>query len=351
MGGKPTRAQLEAARLYIILAQPLGIRRWPLVVRQVFLAPLGLTYNRLMMNRTPSKFVVSARTFMVCFGLIGVSPAFAHNIQAAENDAILVTGIREEEKVIDAYLNELSDVDPQSPMARYEPNQYCAKVLGLNAKLNAEIASRMQQVAQAAGVRPAGPDCRTSALVIFADDNDTLQKAFRKEHPEYFQELSGETINYQGRGTKVLSWKVIGRLDKNLIPVGTDNDGVQIVNVGVTSSRLQMASRPVVAMSVLLIQRRAVAGLTTRQIADYALMRTLSETEPSNLTHTAPTILRVIDAPEGTATPLSLTDWDLTYVKGRYASNEWNRGYTQLAKIRAFMRQELLSIPDPDETE
>ena len=304
------------------------------------------------MIRTLSKLAAIAGTFLLSFSVSGASSADAQSISPAENDEILVTGTKEEEKVIDRYLRDLSDVDPQSPMARYEPNQYCPRVLGLAAKVNAEIATRMKQVAQAAGVRPAGADCLTSALIIFADDHNTMQKTFRKMHPEYFQELSGEAINYQGRGTNVLSWKLIGRLDKNLNPVATDNDGIQIVDVGVTSSRLQAASRPVVAMSVILILRRAVIGLTTRQIADYALMRTLSETDPSKLARTtAPTILRVINAPVGTATPLSLTDWDLAYVKGRYASNEWNRGYTQLAKIRAVMRREVLGTRKSEEVE
>lgn len=304
------------------------------------------------MTSSLTNLFVSAGTFLIGLSLIAVSPVSAQNIRPTENDEILVTGAKEEEKVIDAYLRDLSDVDPQSPMARYEPNQYCPKVLGLTAKLNAEIASRMHQVAQAAGVRPATSDCLTSALVIFADDHDTMQRAFRKEHPEYFQELSGEAINYQGKGTNVLSWKLIGRIDKNLNPVATDNNGIQVVDVGVTSSRLQTASRSVVAMSVLLIQRNAVTGLTTKQIADYALMRTLSETEPSKLANTAaPTILRVIDSPVGTATPLSLTDWDLAYVIGRYASNEWNRGYTQLAKIRAVMRREILGTRGTNEAE
>lgn len=298
------------------------------------------------MTRTFSKLATCASTVILGLGVIGAAPTLAQAVPPAENDEILVTGIREEEKVIDSYLKDLSVVDPQSPMARYEPNQYCPKVLGLSAKSNSEIALRMHQVAQAAGVRPAQPGCRTSALVIFADDHAAMQKAFRKEHPEYFQELSGETIKYQGNGTNVLSWKLIGRLDKNLNPVGVDENGIQMVEVGVTSSRLQTATRPVVAMSVLLIKRNAVAGLTTRQIADYALMRTLSDTEPAKLAATAaPTIMRVIDAPQGAETPLSLTAWDLAYVKGRYASDEWNRGTTQLAKIRATMRQELLGEP------
>ena len=300
----------------------------------------------LRMTPSFSRFAVSASTLLVCLGMFGASPVLAQNAEPAVEDEILVTGLREEEKVIDGYLKDLTTVDPQSPMSRYEPDQYCPKILGLSPKLNSEIAARMRQVAMAAGVRPAGPDCATSALVIFADDHAGMQQQFRKEHPEYFQELSGQTIDYQGKGTDVLSWKLIGRLDKNLNPVGVDEDGIQIVDVGVTSSRLQTASRPVVAMAVLLIQRRAIAGLTTTQVADYALMRTLSDADPARLAVTAaPTIMRVIDTPQGTETPLSLTAWDLAYVKGRYASDEWNRGTTQLAKIRATMRRELLSEP------
>lgn len=283
-------------------------------------------------------------------GLVAVPPAFAQEEpdDAYDDNTIVVSGLREQEKKIDDFVEDLSLVSVHGPMARYEEGEYCPRVLGLSEARNEQIATRMRQVAGAAGMGPAGEECTTSALVIFAEDG-ALQDAFRKEHPEYFQELTGDAIEFKGEGGPALSWKLIGRIDRNGQAVPTNVNGVQIVNLPIGSSRLQMATRPVIAMAVVLIERSAIAGLTVQQIADHAFMRTVTDTDPQELKGSAaPTILTVMDAPDGAETPLSLTEWDFAYVKGRYASNAWSNGPTQQAKIRGTMRRDLLGIGEED---
>ena len=57
---------------------------------------------------------------------------------------------------------------------------------------------------------------------------------------------------------------------------------------------------------VVVIERPAVAGLTTRQVADYGAMQIFASTDPARLkSSTAPSILNVLDAPMGSATPLT----------------------------------------------
>ncbi|MGB3378241.1 MAG: hypothetical protein WBA55_05670, partial [Allopontixanthobacter sediminis] len=106
-------------------------------------------------------------------------------------------------------------------------------------------------------------------------------------------------------------------------------------------------SRPVIAMSVLLIDTQAITGLTVQQLADYAVMRSLTEAEPREMESSrVPTVLRVVEAADSDLIPLSLTNWDLAYIKTRYALNVWNLGKSQMAAIRTNMRRELLDTGD-----
>ena len=263
--------------------------------------------------------------------------------ETAEGDPIIVQGQVVVEREVKNFATAISTSVAQSPMALYRPGDYCPRVVGLGAERDAQIAKRMTQVARAAGVQPAEGDCATSALVLFAADPDKMLAQFRLKHPEYFNEINGETIVHQGKDGPARSWKLLARVNRDGVPISVNDDGVQIVEVQGGMSRLEASSRPVIAMSVLLVKTPAIAGLTVQQIADYAVMRSLTEAEPADMQRgQVPTVLRVVEAADDDSIPLSLTNWDLAYIKTRYALNVWNLGKSQMAAIRSNMKRELL---------
>ena len=90
------------------------------------------------------------------------------------------------------------------------------------------------------------------------------------------------------------------------------------------------------------MQTNALAGLTATQFADYAAMRTFVHTEPKKVRAPASeTILKVLDAPMGTIVPLSLTSWDLTFLKAYYASGTQSYANVQRSEIAQRMKREL----------
>lgn len=296
---------------------------------------------------------IAAASIATCLALIA-SPLAAQAETSADTEVesenvITVEGFRKAEREIARFSNRLTQTSSNSPLSRYNPDEYCPRVVGLSDDLNEAIARRMTQVAGAAGVKPsAKPDCSTSALVMFSDDLEALERQFRKDHPEYFRELSGEDIAFTGKIDQVRAWTLHGRLDRSEVPVGVDPEtGIQmVVNTG-NVSRLQAGSRPVTVMSVLLIKRSAVQGFSIQQIADYAFMRTQTDFDPAGLEgHPAPTILGLLDTPMGEESPLSLSEWDLAYVQGRYASSPWNLSSTQLGKIRGAMKRAILGMEE-----
>lgn len=266
-----------------------------------------------------------------------------------KDSPIVVTGEAERERTraIRNYAKALTEASPTSAIPLYLPRDYCPAVVGLSPASNAAITARIRQVAVAAGIEIAPKPCDTSALVMFVDDGDAALKGFALRHPEYVTKITGEDIVYRGRGSPVTAWKINARIDRNGNPIplssgaymGAELYGVQIVESRSGLSRLEANSTVAIAMSVLVIERPAVLGLTMQQIADYALMRSVSEVDPIDLVNQGTdTILTIMDSQMGAEIPLSLTAWDLAYVKARYAVNRLNLGTRQLADIRHKMR-------------
>ena len=71
-------------------------------------------------------------------------------------------------------------------------------------------------------------------------------------------------------------------------------------------------------------------------------MRALIHTDPKQLQAAASdTILGVLDAPLGSVVPLTLTAWDLSFLKALYASNKNSYAEYQRSEMQALMRREL----------
>ena len=263
--------------------------------------------------------------------------------QAAEDAAIVVTGtsMREQLEVIRDYVDGLTIAVSYDPLARYASDSYCPAVLGLSPSRNDEIATRMRAVAKAAGVQPAASGCRTSALVMFVDDKESFLTAFRRKHPVYFSDLRRTHGRFPPREKgPATAWHLVATLDPQGTPVERTGLGPTIVASPMRGSRILSMVTQVVAMSVVIIERGALVGLTSTQIADYALMRTL--TDRSLKAPDVPgqfTILRALTTPKGSAVPLSLTRWDLAYLEGRYSGHPARYGPGQRAAIAQRLRR------------
>ena len=91
-----------------------------------------------------------------------------------------------------------------------------------------------------------------------------------------------------------------------------------------------------------LIIRLGLVGLTPTQLADYAAMRSFVRTDPAKLAGSpAPSILKIIDAPADAAVPVTLTQWDLSFLKGVYASTANAYSASQRSEIRRSMGRDL----------
>lgn len=265
------------------------------------------------------------------------APAMAQQEPAADQADVVIIAPEQRDKQIRDYVRALANVPGRDPMARFDRTTVCPGAVGLSAARNAEIAARMRVVAKAAGIAVSDKaDCKPNALVIFAADKEAMVAALEKAHPVYFRDAYGTPIRTPKQAGPATAWHLEGRLDRSGTPVAYNADTSQYeLNSPLPPSRTSSTVRPIFIAAVVVIQLDATIGLSPVQLADYAAMRTLAQTDPEKVKGvSAPTILTILDAPDDAEVPVTLTKWDLGYLRGLYAAAPMRSAATQRDEIK-----------------
>jgi hypothetical protein len=274
----------------------------------------------------------------VAGAVLAASPA------VAQDDEITVTGREQRAKQIDTFVRALTNVPGRDPLARFDYTTLCPGVTGLAEARNAEITSRMRVVAKAAGINLArAADCKPNALVIITPEPELMIEALRKAHPIYFKDAAGRFIDPPKQTGPAIAWHLEGRIDRNGSPVPFNPDTGQFeYNTTLTPSRISATMRPVFLAAVVVIDVDALVGLTPVQVADYAAMRLYTRSDPAKLKASdAPTILTILDAADDAEVPVTLTQWDLAYLKSLYGTAPFRSAATQKGEIKQELGKDL----------
>lgn len=288
----------------------------------------------------------SSRLLAALAALIATSTAVAADPQSAPpqieaKDEVVITGRAERDRLIRDYVRALTAVPGRDPLARFDHATLCPGVVGLSPARNAEIAQRMRVIAAAAGISLSKKaDCRPNALVIVATDKDAMIAALKQTHPAYFRDLAGALIDPPRQPGAATAWHLENRVDRFGQRVGHNGDYFSVSTP--LPSRISHTMRPIFVAAVVVIELDAVVGMTTTQLADYAAMRTFARTDPEKVKGvSAPTILSVLDAPDDAEVPVTLTQWDLGYLRGLYAAAPMRSAWTQRGEIKREIARDL----------
>jgi hypothetical protein len=136
------------------------------------------------------------------------------------------------------------------------------------------------------------------------------------------------------------------RLEGFLTAQGTvlaSNDGkpAEYLQSNSRASRITTGTRRAVDGAILVVEARALDGLTTTQVADYAAMRLYGFADPASLPKSANTVLTILDAEMGAEIPITLTPWDLSFLRALYASNVTVRSPAQRSEISRRLLREM----------
>lgn len=286
-------------------------------------------------------------------GLAAASPTAPAEAQAqpapppGPDSDVVVVGREDRDRQISDFARDLADVGGGSgradPIPRFDLTRPCPVAVGLSAANNAAIATRMRRVAGAAGIPIAAPGCRPTVLVIVAPDKEEMIRLLRQRYPIFFTNASGTRFEIPPQTGPVTAWHLGGQFDREGNLVDTDGQhSFGVVSSPIGGSLISSAARRVFLAAVVVIEQRAAVGLTTTQIADYATMRAFAGIDPRRLRRTsAPTILTAIEAPADSQVPVTLTEWDLGYLRALYSVAPEHYGQRQLTDIRRQMLRDL----------
>jgi hypothetical protein len=258
---------------------------------------------------------------------------------AQADDPIVVTGQREQ---IENFVRALTPGSPRSQIARFE-NEICPRALGFTDAQRATVEQRIRLVAENVGLKVGEPDkCLVNLLVIVTPDKLAFVKALGRDNNYMFGNRSpGEVREILAQPGSAIAWQVEGALnaDGNAVMV---QQGTPVNRTGHKGSRITAAARPYIAGAVVVFDARALDGLSTTQIADYAMMRGFADVDLARLDGaSAPTILRALDAPGDAEVPMTLTQWDFAFLKGLYSAPNNLYAPSQRSEIGRVLEQEI----------
>ena len=228
---------------------------------------------------------------------------------------------------------------PKGQYARFnEP--ICPSGIGFSKKVETLVEARIREVAEAAGIEVAGAECKPNLHLMAVEDGRKTIRELRSKRTGAFGQMLPAQRNTIARGPgPVFNWHVVfpistddgrnrARQGSGYVPnVGSDpgRGGISLLsedgyNAGMTNvkSRLQKSVKQDITHGFVLIERKALLGLSPIQIADFAAMRGLLSADPENEDlGPVSTIMTLFDEPEDAALP-GLTEWDLALLSALY---------------------------------
>jgi hypothetical protein len=271
------------------------------------------------------------------------APGAAQDTRNGTDQApIVVEGRRNPDLAIRDLVDSLPPAPANGHIARFE-HTACPAVLGIPPAQRLVVAARMRAVGAAAGVPMGHANCRPNVLVLVTPDKPQFIAQLARRFPTYLGELSRREIARLVQSTEPTAmWHLSGMVDADGREIHPASDSIPVLRTGRGASRLTDLAHSEYIGSILVVEARALDGLTTTQLADYAAMRTFTGADPARMQdRNLTTILTLLDAPMGSEVPVTLTSWDLAFLQSLYASNASVYAPGQRGEIQAGMRRTL----------
>jgi hypothetical protein len=263
-----------------------------------------------------------------------------------EPEEVIVQGSADRDRQISDFVGALTPARVGGQLSRFD-FAVCPATVGMTPTSNAAVTARLRRVAQGAEIPVAEPGCRPNVLVLVTRNKRELIERMARQYPAYFTDIPDYRVRQLARSPgPVAAWHVEGLLSADGIEVPRDQlTGQRVLeSTNIGASRLSVPSRPHFMAAIVVVELNALAGLTTTQLADYAAMRAFARTEPQRLSgSTAPTILSVLEAPMGSEVPITLTQWDLSFLRALYSSSQNLLANQERGELRDRLRRDLES--------
>ena len=139
----------------------------------------------------------------------------------------------------------------------------------------------------------------------------------RRQKESYLYGLgSGRVAELENAPGPVAAWQITDVIGADGMPLRVDGDGFPRLFTTVPPSRTVTTTRKRLLAGIVVIEQRGLVGVTTIQLADYALLRLLTTIETKPRPAPDSSVLRLFnDGVRPQDAPQSLTWWDLAFLK------------------------------------
>jgi len=268
------------------------------------------------------------------------------------DEPIIVQGSADTRKQINHYVDQLTAAQSDHQLGRFFA-PICPRVLGLLPGQGELVEQRMRKVAAAVGAPVAPEKCQTNSFVLVGSNKRASIEGLKKQYAALVDGVPAAVLKrLEESPNPAACWQVVGLIGADGMPLASvrtseGSDPVPVVRSFGWISRISRLTKPQFLVSILVIETHALNGVDTRQLADYAVMRTLA---PTDLTHrtavAAPSIVKLFDAgvTPGIA-PASVTWWDFAFLKALYSTNNEVNADQQRGEIAHQMQKALSQAP------
>jgi hypothetical protein len=267
----------------------------------------------------------------------------------AQEGDIVVEGKRVKQEQVRDFIHALTNVPNFGQIGRFH-SAVCPGVVGLPEQQARLIAERMRRVAAAGAIRVAPAKCTPNVFLIVAADKHSAIHQLYTQFPAYFGDLTYHQVrDMADAAPPAAAWQVKGRLSADGTELKKVAGAGYYINEGTNSgSRVRAGTMPDFVASVVVVELQAIGGLSVTQVADYAAMRAFADTDPARAAQAgAPTILTILDAAGDQQVPLSLTHWDLGYLKSLYSTSNAYYATYQRGDMEHVLKKELAQPGQP----
>ena len=264
----------------------------------------------------------------------------------ASDQAIVIQGIRDRRKPADDFLKRMMPTSFDDQLGRFE-EPVCPGAVGLPDKLKGEVLARIRQVTSAAAIRAGRAGCRPNLLIIVVDDKKALIEGMQRKKEAYLYGIGdGARKRLATSAGPVAAWQIGDVIGPDGEPLRVDGDGFPRLFTTIPPSRLRSGTRSRILGAIVVVEQRGLVRVTTRQLADFALVRALAPIPPKNSRPPDTSVLSLFNAgvrPEDA--PQSLTWWDLALLKALAATRSDALADIQRHEIRDHILEEMAKIP------
>ena len=264
----------------------------------------------------------------------------------SSDQAIIVQGVRDRRKPADDFLRKMVPPSFDEQFGRFE-EPVCPGTVGLPDKLSGEVIARIRQVTGAAHIPAGKANCIPNLVIIVVDDKKALIDGMQRKREAYLYGIDTERQKHLANAAgPVAAWQISDVIGPDGEPLRVDGDGFPRLFTTVPPSRLRSGTRSRVLGAIVVIEQRGLVGVTTRQVADFALVRALAPIQPRDSQPPESSVLSLFNAgirPEDA--PQSLTWWDLALLKALASTRGDAMANIQRHEIRDHIIQEMSKVP------